>query len=153
MHRKLRRYKRNLRLWRTWSAHYIDRHVFGAWQKLGKMRWTFVAWLTIVVVALWGTVAQIQNLDSVGKTVSAQRGGIYREGLLGQVKSVNPLFPSDSATNDVTSLIFSGLTKVNGKRELTADLAERWDVSADKKNLYILFAQKCRMARWYGYYG
>ena len=60
-------------------------------------------------------------------------GGVYREAILGQVKSVNPLFADNSATEDVNSLVFSGLTKINGEREIVADLAKSWDISSDKK--------------------
>ncbi len=131
--RNARRWNRNLKLWRSWSANYFNRHVFGAWQKLGKMRGTFVAWIVIIVISMWGLVSQLQSLNVTGATAVAQNGGIYREGLMGQVKSVNPLFPENSATNDVSSLVFSGLTKVNGNREIVADLALRWDISADKR--------------------
>lgn len=131
--RTARRYNRNLRLWRQWSANYVNRHLFGAWQKLGKMRWTFVAWLVIVFISAWGLISQIQALNTVSATSIAQDGGVYHEGLLGEVKSVNPLFPENAATNDVSSLVFSGLTKINGKRDIVPDLADHWDISADKK--------------------
>lgn len=131
--RKLRRIRRNLHTWRIWFANYLNRHVFGAWQKLGKMRWTFASWVFIVFVAVWGLVGQIQALGVDTNHSKPTEGGVYQEALQGEVKGVNPLFPENSATEDVESLVFSGLTKVNGKREVIADLAERWEVSPDRK--------------------
>lgn len=130
--RKLRRFRRNTRIWRVWFGNYLNRHVFGAWQKLGKMRWTFASWLFIVLVAGWGLVGQIQDPGIIQK-IEPVRGGIYREALQGEVKNVNPLFPENAATEDVISLVYSGLTRMNGRRELVADLAERWEVSDDRK--------------------
>lgn len=133
LNRKWRRLRRNWRIWRIWFTNYLNRHVFGAWQKLGKMRWTFASWVFIVLVASWGTINQIQALNIPGEESKPVVGGSYRESLQGEVKSVNPLFPDNSATADVISLVFSGLTKVNGKREIVADIAERWEVSDDRK--------------------
>lgn len=133
LNRKWRRFRRNSRTWRIWFTNYFNRHVFGAWQKLGKMRWTFASWVFIVLVAGWGLISQIQTLGAASEANKPVSGGTYQEALQGEVKSVNPLFPENSATEDVISLVFSGLTKVDGKREIVADIAERWDVSADRK--------------------
>lgn len=141
LNRKWRRFRRNWRTWRIWFTNYFNRHVYGAWQKLGKMRWTFAAWIFIVLVAAWGLVGQIQTLGATSQANKPVVGGTYKEALQGEVKSVNPLFPENAATTDVISLVFSGLTKVDGKREIIADLAERWDISADRKTYTFLFAQ------------
>ena len=141
LHRKFRRLRRRLKLWRAWTINYLNRHVFGAWQKLGSVRWTFLAWIFIVLISLWGLIWQLQTIGSSSKLEKPISGGLYREAILGQVKSVNPLFPDNSATADVTNLVFSGLTKVNGNREIAPDLAERWEISADRKN-YTFYLRK-----------
>ena len=133
-HRLLRRWRRDIKIWRAWSINYLNRHVFGSWHKLGKTRWLVASWVFIVLVSLWGLLAQISSLGALARQEIPQKGGIYREAILGQVKSVNPLFADNSATEDVNSLVFSGLTKVNGDREIVADIAENWEVSADKKS-------------------
>ena len=132
-HRLMRRWRRDIKIWRAWSINYLNRHVFGAWHKLGKTRWLVVSWVFIVLVSLWGLVAQINDLGALARQGIPQKGGIYREAILGQVKSINPLFADNSATEDVNSLVFSGLTKVNGNREIVPDLAEKWEISADRK--------------------
>lgn len=133
MHRNVRRWRRQLSLWRIWLINYLNRHVFGAWDKLGSVRWVFAAWVFIVLVSLWGLTSQILSLSGSKAAEKPVKGGTYREALLGQVKSVNPLFPENSATEDVSSLVYSGLTKINGDREVVADISDRWDISDDKK--------------------
>ena len=133
LHRKVRRLRRNARLWRTWFANYLHRHVYGSWQKLGNVRWPFASWVFIIFISIWGLTVQIQSLGTISQVDSPQNGGVYREAVLGVVKSVNPLFPDNSASEDVSSLVFSGLTKINGRREITPDIADRWDVSDDRR--------------------
>lgn len=132
-HRLVRRWRRDIKLWQAWTINYLNRHVFGAWHKLGKTRWLVASWAFIVLVSLWGLLAQMSSLNASLKQATPQKGGIYREAILGQVKSINPLFADNSATEDVNSLVFSGLTKINGNREIVPDLAESWEVSPDKK--------------------
>ncbi len=61
-------------------------------------------------------------------------GGSYTEGVEGEIKQLNPLFsPINNAETLVTELIFSGLTKNGDNRQVKPDLAESWEVSADKK--------------------
>ncbi|GDX62823.1 peptide-binding protein [Candidatus Saccharibacteria bacterium] len=139
--RKLRSWKRKFKLWRTWLYNYLNRHLFGSWQKLGNVRWTFAAWIFIILVSFWGLTSQIITLNQITSQEKPKRGGIYKEALVGQVKSLNPLFPENNATESVVSLVFSGLTKVNGNREIVSDLAEKWEVSEDRKN-YTFYLRK-----------
>lgn len=138
--RKFRSWGRKFRLWRTWLVNYLNRHLFGSWHKLGNVRWTFAAWIFIALVSLWGLSFQIFALNGAS-IEKPKRGGTYREALVGQVKSLNPLFPENNATESVVSLVYSGLTKVNGKREIVSDLAEKWDISEDRKS-YTFYIRK-----------
>lgn len=140
-HRQARRWRKRLWVGRRWLSNYLDRHVYGAWQKLGPLRWMFVAWLGIVAISLWGVAAGIGKLDSYFITTRPVSGGIYTEGVLGEVRVVNPILPENTATSDVTKLVFNGLTRVNTKRLIEPDLAERWEVSADQKS-YTFYLRK-----------
>ncbi len=137
-HRKFRGLNRKSKLWRAWTINYLNRHIFGSWQKLGNVRWTLLSWIFIVTVSLWGIIWQLQGSGLSSRTEKPVSGGLYREAILGQAKSINPLFPESSASADVSSLVFSGLTKVNGQREIIPDLAERWEISSDRK-VYTFF--------------
>jgi peptide/nickel transport system substrate-binding protein len=68
----------------------------------------------------------LQNFASDGGVVT------FREGLVGSVQRLNPLFASlNSVDRDITSLIFEGLTSVNQYGEIRPALAERWVISSD----------------------
>lgn len=61
-------------------------------------------------------------------------GGVYSEGVQGEIKQLNPLYsPINNAETSVTSLIFSGLTKRTDGGKIEPDLAESWEVSKDNK--------------------
>lgn len=120
-------------VWRVWLANYLERHIYGGWQKLGQSRWLFIAWILIVFIGLWGFWQQNESINAHYLTQAPRNGGVYSEGLSGTVKTVNPLFPENSATSDVTAVVFSGLTRVDKNRQIEGDLASSWDISADKK--------------------
>lgn len=140
-HRQARRWRKRLWVGQRWLRNYLDRHIYGAWQKLGPLRWMFVAWLMIVGISLWGVVAGIGALDSYYITTQPVAGGVYTEGILGEVRVLNPILPENTATKDVNKLVFNGLTRVNTKRNIEPDLAERWEVSADQKT-YTFYLRK-----------
>ncbi len=56
----------------------------------------------------------------------------FVEGLVGTVGRLNPLFAAlNPAEQDIVSLIYEGLTRINQYGEIVGDLAERWVVSRD----------------------
>lgn len=63
-------------------------------------------------------------------------GGTLIEGVVGPVGGVtalnlNPLFTHDDAGHDISSLLFSGLTRRDSEGHLVADLATNWQTSSD----------------------
>lgn len=52
-------------------------------------------------------------------------------GFLADAKRLLPLMASDSASGELSGLIFNGLTKYNKDIKVTGDLAESWEVSRD----------------------
>lgn len=66
---------------------------------------------------------------------SPQRGGIFIEGTVGEIRQLNPLYTPTNPTEDlVASIIFSGLTQNTSNRNVRGNLAESWEISQDKKN-------------------
>ncbi|MBZ0294563.1 MAG: hypothetical protein K8L99_18510 [Anaerolineae bacterium] len=56
----------------------------------------------------------------------------FREGLVGTVQRLNPLFADlNPVDEDITSLIFEGLTQINAYGEPQPKLAESWVISSD----------------------
>ncbi|HYO89602.1 MAG TPA: ABC transporter substrate-binding protein, partial [Candidatus Limnocylindrales bacterium] len=63
----------------------------------------------------------------------------YREGLIGTVQRLNPLLASlNPVDEDLSALIFEGLTAINQYGEPMPALAERWIISSDGLE-YVVF--------------
>lgn len=63
------------------------------------------------------------------------RGGTYVEAITGTPTSLNPLLASfNDADRDITSLLFSGLTRLDKDGTVLPDLAESWQAGEDGKS-------------------
>ncbi len=71
------------------------------------------------------------SLNQEHSEVTPTRGGTITEGIIGTPRFVNPALALTRADQDVTSLIYSGLMKINPAGELVNDIAESIVVSDD----------------------
>ncbi len=63
-------------------------------------------------------------------------GGTYVEGLVGSPRYFNPLLSGyNEVDRDISSLMFSGLTRFNERGEVEPDLASRWELSVGASNV------------------
>ncbi len=131
--RSLRRFRRDLRLGRIWLVNYFDRHIRGKWRRLGPVRRFVIGWWLVILISIVGLLQQIQAQRQCYLSDGPSAGGIYREGLLGSVKSINPILPQNQAGVDVSRLIFSGLMRLNPSGQIEADLADNWRISNEGK--------------------
>ena len=61
-------------------------------------------------------------------------GGVYREGLIGQPRFINPLYLStQDVDRDLVELLFPGLMKYNEKGELVKDLIKEYKIKENGK--------------------
>jgi peptide/nickel transport system substrate-binding protein len=67
-------------------------------------------------------------------------------GSIGEPSTLIPLLASDSASSDITSLVYNGLVRYDKNLKLEGELAQGWDVSAD--GLTITFHLR-RGVRWH----
>ena len=56
-------------------------------------------------------------------------GGTLNEGVIGSPRFVNPVLASSDTDRDVTTLVHSGLLKINHEGNLIPDLAEKYEIS------------------------
>ncbi|NCU39206.1 hypothetical protein EOL96_09360, partial [Candidatus Saccharibacteria bacterium] len=90
-----------------------------------------IAWLIAVGVVLLAIFGQFL-LNNMYETVNADAaGGTYAEGVIGEVKSLNPLYASTSAEVSASKLLFSSLYKYDEVGSLHKDLAIKMTVSKD----------------------
>lgn len=83
---------------------------------------------TVEVAPVTTPVPTVRPVSNVIDPVAGQ----LTEGLIGNINKLNPLFADfNPVDQDITALIFEGLTQINDFGEVEPDLAERWEVSRD----------------------
>ena len=58
-------------------------------------------------------------------------GDLLIQGSIGDASNLIPMLASDSASHDISGLIFNGLLKYDKNLNLVGDLAESWEISPD----------------------
>jgi peptide/nickel transport system substrate-binding protein len=93
------------------------------------IRWQFLLILLgVVLLAVLLTYLAI-NYTTV---LRPGYGGTYVEGIVGQPGQLNPLLSGfERPDQAICSLVFSGLTRLNGRGEVEPDLASDWEISDD----------------------
>jgi len=97
---------------------------------LGRyIRWQAILAFTGIAMAL----AFLSFLALSRTTVTVPDvGGVYTEAIAGKPQFINPLLAQyNQADQDLVSLIFNGLTQMDGEGNIQPDLAASWQISAD----------------------
>jgi len=98
-------------------------------------RLIFVILLLVLVLRLTST----NFWSPIGRRIiSAATKTAYSEGLVGTVKSLNPIFETTEAEKELNRIVFRGLTRVDGSGELQSDLAESYEILSSTEYLFKL---------------
>ncbi len=82
-----------------------------------------VVFLLLVIIGVFSWQVYCYFLDENSASAPAE-GGVYTEGVVGRLTTLNPLLARSSADRDVSQLIFSGLTRFNPvSGQIEGDLA------------------------------
>lgn len=74
--------------------------------------------------------------DAIKRKIdNANFGDAIIEGSIGEPSNLIPILATDSASHEVAGLIYNGLLKYDKNLNLVGDLAYKWEVSADKKQI------------------
>ena len=91
-------------------------------------RWPLLFTLVIGVAIVVGLV--YMTAGPSGEALPTHAGN-YVEGVTGTPSRINPLFITNDAEADLSSLVFSGLVRLGPKGDVQADLAESWRIGPD----------------------
>lgn len=62
-------------------------------------------------------------------------GDAYVTASIASARTLIPFLADDTASSSICELIFNGLTKTDENLEIIGDLAEKWDISVDRKEI------------------
>ncbi|HMT18587.1 MAG TPA: peptide ABC transporter substrate-binding protein [Candidatus Saccharibacteria bacterium] len=129
--RKVRRQKKQVEDMTVQADNSLERFVFRRFNRLYSVRRFIASWVALVLFIGVGAIWQVRSLDSFYLDLEPASGGIYREGMLGNFTTSNPLFSVNGPDVVVSKLIFSGLFKLSPEGVLEPDLATEY--SHDEK--------------------
>lgn len=90
---------------------------------------TKLAFYRIFLLTL--TLALVTFLFGCSRGPEIKTPNAITVGFLADAKRLLPLLASDSASGEISGLIFNGLTKYDKNIKIVGDLAESWDISHD----------------------
>lgn len=87
-------------------------------------------WILIIIFSM-SSLALLVNLNKKALVTVPKNGGTLREGIVGPARFINPTLAQSDTDLDLTSLIYSGLMRVDDQGNLIPDLADSYTVSED----------------------
>lgn len=90
-----------------------------------------VVFWALAAALLLSTFAVFVQVNKETTTQVPIRGGVVREGVIGAPRFINPLLAISDTDRDLTSLLYTGLTRPAADGTLVPDLAERYTISED----------------------
>ena len=87
-----------------------------------------LGWMTVVSLMIVGILLQAQQLDAAYQQAIPQEGGVYSEGIIGELSNLNPMFASGNANQAAARLLFDGLFEYDKNGILQPDIAESIEI-------------------------
>lgn len=91
----------------------------------------FYIFTSILVVAFITMTILLEKVNTSFMVSIPADGGTITEGIVGMPTLINPVLAVSDADKDVTSLVYSGLTRKMPDGTLVPDVAESYDISKD----------------------
>lgn len=94
---------------------------------------------------LWGCDRQSpEPVEESGEEQPAAYGDTLLMGSIGEPSNLLPVLASDSASFDITGLVYNGLVRYDKNLQLEGDLARSWDISPDSLTITFHLRQDVR---------
>jgi ABC-type transport system substrate-binding protein len=101
------------------------------------MRTPSLIFITVVLLLLAGCKRQEPPLPAEGEAAAVAYGDTFIEASIGEPSNLLPVLASDSASADISGLVYDSLVRYDKNLRLEGELAESWEISED--NLTITF--------------
>lgn len=85
-----------------------------------------LSWLALMILLIGLSVVHLSMYQNTFSKIAPVEGGVYAEGVIGSLDTMNPLFVSTSAERAASKLMFASLLSYDRKNTLRGELAETW---------------------------
>lgn len=126
-------FKRRARKIESATLKHAHRFLVRRWTNVRDVGRHTIGWLILVGVLISLAFLQVSWFSDGYTTQAAAEGGIYAEGIVGRIDTMNPLFAKTPAEISASKLIFSGLLSYDHDNQLRPDVASSWSISEDGK--------------------
>lgn len=128
---------RSVRQVETNTTRHAKRFIVGRIESLKNAREHIIAWFIAVGVVLAAILGQFLLSGANDVTRASIRGGTYAEGVVGDIRSLNPLYASTSAEVALSKLVFSSLYRYDQTGALHRDIASDIEIGKDASNYVV----------------
>ena len=97
--RRFRNQKKSISKAGEQAGEQFENQVLGRWDRLKNVRRFVAGWLVLVGLLIVGVFLQGKDLDSYYLTEVPVPGGTFREGLVGEISNMNPIFATSAGTS------------------------------------------------------
>lgn len=121
----------------TSTTKHAHKFVISKLDSLRNAKQQVIAWLTLMGVLIATVALQMMWNQETYRTSAWKDGGTYAEGVIGPIKTLNPLYATTAAEQAASRLLFSSLYTYDDTGTLADDLATSTDVSETGKEYVI----------------
>lgn len=124
--------KKNLKKRARWAEAVTIRHarrfIFKRLDNARDVQRNVIIWLIAVAVLIGLTGVQLAWYRDSYTVNASNTGGVYAEGVIGEINSLNPIFADSLPEESISKLVFSRLIQFDTKGSLSPDLASSYNV-------------------------
>lgn len=117
--------KRAINIWRHFSKYFLSRS-----KRVASEKRFIILWISLLSVMIIGILVQSNKLSRAFTENAPSNGGLWRDGMVGQIENLNPIFASSDVDKAVSSVLFDSLLKFENN-QLSLSLAKSLSTSED----------------------
>lgn len=102
---------------------HAHRFILSRLTNLNDVRRHAVGWMALASLLVVVTLLQLFWVKDAFVGSYQADGGIYAEGVIGRIDTLNPIFASTQSERSASQLLFSSLLRYDGQNNLASDLA------------------------------
>jgi peptide/nickel transport system substrate-binding protein len=129
--KKIEPTRRNVDRGQRVISRHLHKFLIQRWDNLRLARREVVGWLLLVAILVTIGCLQTVLYTRGQETIAAVDGGTYAEGVVDKIATINPLYITTDGERAASSLVYSGLLRLDETGHLRPELATSYSVSED----------------------